>query len=61
MDAVDHRDLPVTQPRPVLTRAHSVTVMERGDPADPAVEALLLMRRETVTVIDFYRHRPEER
>jgi hypothetical protein len=56
-DAVNHWDLPVTEFRPRRAVARVLCVTERGDPADPAVEARLLLRREDVSVFDFYRGR----
>lgn len=57
-DVVNHWDLPVIgKPREATARVMSV--VERGDPCDPAVEAILLVRREPVVVFDFYRYRAD--
>jgi hypothetical protein len=56
-DGVNHWDLPVTEFRPRRAMVRVLSVIERGDPTDPAVEALLSLRRENVAVFDFYRGR----
>lgn len=59
-DAVNPRDLPVTDCKP---RAVIVRVAEEDEPcqctAHPSVEAVIVMRRRNVQVFDFYRGRPE--
>jgi hypothetical protein len=56
-DAVQHWNLPVTCLKPREAQARVAEVVERGDPTDPSVEAVILVRRVPILVQDFYRGR----
>jgi hypothetical protein len=54
-------DVPLLGMKPQRVDVRVLTVMARLDEANPAWEAVLVVRREAVLVFDFYRFRPETR
>lgn len=56
-DAVNHWDVPVTEFRPRRIEVRVLEKVDGPDPHDTSVEGVFLLRRESVTVFDFYRGR----